>query len=146
MVLSIVIANFMVAKELIDQGSSIDILYWKTFQRLEISPATIQPHYRPLLGFAGERVETRGYVEKCYIKRLGERSTSYSKPREVRYLTWLANVVMVRKANGKWRMCMDYTNLNKVCPKDVYPLPSISKLVDGASSFQLLSFLDAYSG
>ena len=48
---------------------------------------------------------------------------------------------MVKKANGKWRMCTDYTHLNKA-----YPLPSIDKLVDGASGFNFLSFLDAYSG
>ena len=45
--------------------------------------------------------------------------------REVYYLDWLANVVMVKKANGKWRMCVDFTDLNKVCPKDSYPLPRI---------------------
>nr|KYP62111.1 Transposon Ty3-I Gag-Pol polyprotein [Cajanus cajan] len=42
-------------------------------------------------------------------------------------------------------MCIDYTDLNKVCPKDAYPLPSIDRLVDGASGHALLSFLDAYS-
>jgi len=62
------------------------------------------------------------------------------------YTTWLANVVMVKKANGKWRMCVDYTNLNKVCSKDSYPLPTIDQLVDGAADHQILSFLDAYSG
>ena len=65
--------------------------------------------------------------------------------REVRYSTWLSNVVMVKKANDKWRMCTDYTNLSKACPKDAYPLPSIDRLVDDASWFQVLSFLDAYS-
>nr|KYP55571.1 Transposon Ty3-I Gag-Pol polyprotein [Cajanus cajan] len=66
--------------------------------------------------------------------------------REVRYTTWLANVVLVKKNSGKWRMCVDYTDLNKACPKDSYPLPSIDRLVDGASGHALLSFLDAYSG
>ena len=42
--------------------------------------------------------------------------------REVYYLDWLANVVLVKKANGKWRMCVDFTNLNKACPKDSFPL------------------------
>ena len=42
---------------------------------------------------------------------------------EVYYPDWLANVVMVKKANGKWRMCVDFTNLNRACPKDSYPLP-----------------------
>ncbi|XP_020240077.1 uncharacterized protein LOC109818937 [Cajanus cajan] len=66
--------------------------------------------------------------------------------REVRYSTWLANVVMVKKSNGKWRMCTDYTDLNKACPKDAYPLPHIDALVDGAAGHFRLSFLDAYSG
>lgn len=65
---------------------------------------------------------------------------------EIRYSTWLPNVVMVKNANGKRCMYIDYTNLNKVFPKDAYPLPSINKLVDGTFGFQLLSFLDAYSG
>nr|KYP75627.1 Retrovirus-related Pol polyprotein from transposon 297 [Cajanus cajan] len=65
--------------------------------------------------------------------------------REVRYTTWLANVVLVKKNSGKWRMCVDYTDLNKACPKDSYPLPSIDRLVDGASGHALLIFLDAYS-
>nr|KYP59183.1 Transposon Ty3-I Gag-Pol polyprotein [Cajanus cajan] len=66
--------------------------------------------------------------------------------REIQYPTWLANVVMVHKSNGKWRMCTDFTNLNKACPKDSYPLPNIDCLVDGASGYELLSFMDAYSG
>ena len=53
---------------------------------------------------------------------------------------------MHNHANGKRCMYIDYTNLNKVFPKDAYPLPSINKLVDGTFGFQLLSFLDAYSG
>ena len=53
---------------------------------------------------------------------------------------------MVKKANDKWQMYTNYTNLSRVCPKDAYPLPSIDRLVDGASGFQVLSFLDACSG
>ena len=45
--------------------------------------------------------------------------------REVYYLDWLANVVLVKKANGKWRMCVDFTDLNKTCPKDSFPLPRV---------------------
>ena len=61
------------------------------------------------------------------------------------YPDWLANVVMVKKANGKWRMCVDFTNLNKACPKDSYPLPRIDILVDSTVRHQLLSFMDAFS-
>ena len=53
---------------------------------------------------------------------------------------------MVKKANEKWRMCVDFTNLNKVCPKDIYPLPRIDTLVDSTARNQLLSFIDSFSG
>ena len=64
--------------------------------------------------------------------------------REVYYLDWLANVVMVKKANGNWRMCVDYIDLNKACLKDSYPLPRIDQLVDSTAGHQLLSFMDAF--
>ena len=66
--------------------------------------------------------------------------------REVYYPDWLANVVMVKKANDKWRMCVDFTDLNKACPKDSYPLPRIDQLVDSTAGHKLLSFMDAFSG
>ena len=66
--------------------------------------------------------------------------------REIQYPEWLANVVLVKKVNAKWRMCVDFTDLNKACPKDSYPLPSIDALVDSASGCKVLSFLDAFSG
>jgi hypothetical protein len=65
---------------------------------------------------------------------------------EVYHPVWLANPVVVPKANGKLRMRIDYTNLNKACPKDPYPLPRIDQIVDSTSGCDLLSFIDAYSG
>jgi hypothetical protein len=65
---------------------------------------------------------------------------------EVHHPVWLANPVIVPKVNGKLRMCIDYTSLNKACPKDPYPLPRIDQIVDSTSRCDLLSFLDAYSG
>ncbi|XP_021724556.1 uncharacterized protein LOC110691890 [Chenopodium quinoa] len=61
------------------------------------------------------------------------------------YPKWLANVVMVKKANGQWKMCVDFTDLNKACPKDCYPLPQIDQLVDSISGHALLSIMDAFS-
>ena len=62
------------------------------------------------------------------------------------YPSWLANPVLVKNRNGKWRTCIDFTNLNKACPKDSFPLPRIDQLVDATSRNQLLSFMDSYSG
>ena len=66
--------------------------------------------------------------------------------REVRYPEWLANVVVVPKKGGKWRVCVDYTDLNDACPKDNFPLPRIDQIVDASSGHGMLSFLDSFSG
>ena len=66
--------------------------------------------------------------------------------REVYYPDWLDNVVMVKKANEKWRMCVDFTDINRACPKDSYLLPRIEVLVDSTVRHWLLSFMDTFSG
>ena len=66
--------------------------------------------------------------------------------REVYYPRWLANIVMVKKSNGKWRMCVDFTDLNNACPEDSFPLPRIDQLVDSITSHELLTFMDAFLG
>jgi hypothetical protein len=66
--------------------------------------------------------------------------------KEVFHPEWLANPVLVKKKGGKWRMCVDYTGLNKACPKVPYPLPRINQIVDSTAGCETLSFLDAYSG
>src|SRR3954469_6104492 len=65
---------------------------------------------------------------------------------EVFHPEWLANLVLVLKKNKTWRMCMDYTSLNKACPKDPFSLLRIDQVIDFTASCDLLSFLDAYSG
>jgi hypothetical protein len=77
-------------------------------------------------------VELRKLLEAEFIK-------------EVFHPTWLANPVLVKKKNGKWRMCVDYTSLHKACPKVPFPLPRIDQIVDSTAGCELLCFLDAYS-
>jgi hypothetical protein len=66
--------------------------------------------------------------------------------RPVDYLSWLANPVLVEKPDGPWCMCIDYTSLNKACPKDEYPVSRICQIMDSMTTSGLLSFLDVYSG
>jgi hypothetical protein len=67
--------------------------------------------------------------------------------REVFHPDWLANPVLVRKKNSnEWRMCVDYTDLNKHCPKDPFGLPRIDQVIDSTAGCDLLCFLDYYSG
>ena len=65
--------------------------------------------------------------------------------REVKYPEWLANVVVVLKKWGKWRVCVDYIDLNEACPKNSFPLPCIDQIVDAATRHGILSCLDAFS-
>ncbi|GAA0185302.1 hypothetical protein LIER_32590 [Lithospermum erythrorhizon] len=66
--------------------------------------------------------------------------------RELKFLAWVMNVVLVKKPNNQWRMCIDFTNLNKECPKDFYPLPCLGRLVDGSAGHEVFDFMDASRG
>jgi hypothetical protein len=84
--------------------------------------------------------------EKC--KAISEeilRLLSAGFIRKVFHPEWLANPVLVKKKNKKWRMCVDYTSLNKACPKDPFPLPRIDQVVDSTVGCETFCFLDAYS-
>ena len=64
----------------------------------------------------------------------------------IEYPSWLANIVPVPKANGKVRMCVDYRDLNRACPKDDFPLPNIDLIVDNTANHALKSFVDGFAG
>ena len=66
--------------------------------------------------------------------------------REVEYPDRLANIVLVKKANNKWRLCIDFIAINRACPKDSFPLPRIEMIVDATACHELLSFMDIFSG
>jgi hypothetical protein len=107
------------------------------FHVLNVDP-DMKPVKQKRRKFAPERVEAITVkVEKLLKAQFIE---------EVYYLDWLANVVLVKKSNGKWKMCVDFTDLNKACPKDSFPLPRIDALVDSTSGYESLSFMDAFSG
>jgi hypothetical protein len=66
--------------------------------------------------------------------------------KEVHHPEWLANPVLVKKKSEKWWMCVDYTSLNKACPKVPFTLPHIDQIINSTAGCETLSFLDAYSG
>lgn len=59
------------------------------------------------------------------------------------YPRWVANIILIKKPNKKWRVCVDYTNLNKTYPKDSFPIPRINQSVDATIGYELLTFIDA---
>ncbi|KAL0345043.1 UNVERIFIED_CONTAM: Transposon Ty3-I Gag-Pol polyprotein [Sesamum radiatum] len=102
----------------------------------------VNPSMRPVK----QKKRTFGNERSRAIKEEVGKLLKINYIRPVQYPEWLANVVLVPKANGKWRMCVDFTDLNKACPKDSYPLPRIDALIDSTSGCELMSFLDAFQG
>ena len=103
---------------------------------------SIDPAYPPVrkkwMTFAPERNE----IINAEVDRLLEAQ----HVKEVHYPAWLANTVVVPKKWDKWRVYVDYTDLNKAFPKDSFPIPKINQLVDSTACNDLLSFMDTYSG
>jgi hypothetical protein len=104
---------------------------------LGIDPS-VRPKKQRLRKMSDEKTE----AAKAEVHRLLEANFI----EQVTYPTWLANVVMVQKKSGKWRMCIDFTSLNKACPKDNFPLPRIDKIVDSAAGCEVMSLLDCFYG
>jgi hypothetical protein len=78
---------------------------------------------------------------KAEVKRL----LNSGAIREVPYLAWLANTIMVKNSNAQWRMCIDFRDLNKASSKDEFPIPIFDSLLDAAATPELMSLLDCYS-
>ena len=124
-----------------------DVFAWKQEDMGGIDPAIItrklnvSPSFKPVKqkrrSFAPERQRA---INEEVGKLLRARAI-----REVEYPEWLANVVLVKKANGKWRLCIDFTNVNRACTKDSFPLPWIDLIVDATADHELLSFMDSFS-
>jgi hypothetical protein len=80
-------------------------------------------------------------IAKAEVQRLMDAGFIH----EVQYASWLANVVMVKKKNGIWRVCTYFTDLNKCCLKDDFPLMRIDKVVDLAAGCETMALLDYFS-
>ena len=102
----------------------------------------VNPEHKPIIQ------KRQRFNPECYtaISKEVEKLLTAKFIREVHYPEWLATVVMIKKLTEKWRICIDYTDLNKACPKDSFLIPRIDQLVDGTAGHELLSFMDAYSG
>jgi len=126
----------------------LDAFAWFTSDMAGINPyflchlLTMDSQLRPVRQRRRKINEERRQVIKEETKKL----LIADQIREIQYHEWLANVVLMKKANGKWRMCVDFTDLNKACLKDSYPLPGIDALMDNDSGCRMLNFLDVFLG
>ena len=127
---------------------NIEVFAWKTKDMEGIDPAVIthrlniSPFFKPVKQKRKSFSPERQKVLNEEVNKLLQAKAI----REVEYPDWLANVVLIKKANGKWLLYINFTNVNRVCPKDSFPLPRIDLIVDATASHELLSFMDAFSG
>nr|GEV52943.1 reverse transcriptase domain-containing protein [Tanacetum cinerariifolium] len=98
--------------------------------------------YNGIIGRPGGQAPERTKAIQAEVEKLVEAGIM----REVFYHDWLSNPVMVKKHDGSWRMCVDFTDLNKACPQDCYPLPEIDWKVESLCGYPFKCFLDAYKG
>ncbi|XP_031256679.1 uncharacterized protein LOC116114684 [Pistacia vera] len=127
---------------------NLDVFAWVHTDMVRISPEVmchmlnLDPQAQPIRQKRRAIDAERSQALKDEVEKLLE----INFIREVKYLDWLANPVLVKKSNDKWQTCVDFTNLNKACLKDNFLLPWIDKLVDVTAGNALLCFMDAYSG
>jgi hypothetical protein len=125
-----------------------DVFAWSALDLVGVSRTVIEhslgidPSVRPKKQQLRKMSDEKTEAAKAEVHRLLE--ANFIEP--VAYPTWLSNIVMVQKKSGKWRMCIDFTSLNKACPKDNFPLPRIDKIVDSAAGCEVMSLLDCFSG
>jgi hypothetical protein len=128
--------------------ANCDVFAWKPTDMSRISREFVEHslNIQPTARSVTQRLR-RFDEEKC--KAIGEevaRLMAVGFTREMHHPMSAANPVLVKKRNVSWRMCVDYTRLDKACPKDRFPLPRIDRVMESTVGCELLSFLDAYSG
>jgi hypothetical protein len=125
-----------------------DVFAWSALDLVGVSRTVIEhsmgidPSVRPKKQQLCKMSNEKTKAAKVEVHRLLE--ANFIEP--VAYPTWLTNVVMVQKKSSKWRMCIDFTSLNKAYPKDNFLLPRIDKIIDSAAGCEVMSVLDCFSG
>ena len=125
---------------------NIDVFTWSPYEVLVVDSEfivhklNVKPLYRPKKQkprrLAKEHVDAVGQE----VKRLKETRAI----REIFFPKWLANIVVVKKKNDKWRVCVNFTDLNRACLKDSFPMLKTDQLVDATYGHPRMGFLDAF--
>ena len=127
---------------------NVDVFTWSPYEVPGVDPEFIIHRLNVDSSFPPKKQKPRRLVRehieaiKSEVQKLKEAGVII----EIYFPKWLANTVVVRKNNGKWRVCVDFMDLNRVCPKDLFPMPKIDQLVDSTYGHPKISFLDAFQG
>ena len=127
---------------------NIDVFFWNAYEALGVDPEFICHHLK-VNSLITPRKQSPQCPSKEHTEAVREEETKLKQARaikEVFYPKWLVNTVVVKKKSGKWQICVDFTDLNKACPKDPFPMPKIDQLVDATVGHPRMSFLDTFQG
>ena len=127
---------------------NIEVFAWKQEDMGGINPAIITHKLNISPSFKPVKQKRRSFTPEKQ-KAINEEVNKLLQAkaiREVEYPDWSANVVLVKKANNKWRLCIEFTDVNQAYPQDSFPLPRIDLIVDVTTGHKLLRFMDAFSG
>ena len=127
--------------------SNVDVFAWTHADMPGISPvhASHKPNVAPSTKPVRQKVRRFHPDLHLVIQTEVDNLLHNGFIRTVKYPKWLANVVVVPKKGNKWRVCVDYTDLNEACLKDSFPLLRIDQIMDASARHDMLSFLDAFS-
>ncbi|KAL0448709.1 UNVERIFIED_CONTAM: hypothetical protein Slati_1427300 [Sesamum latifolium] len=125
-----------------------DIFTWAPQDLEGIDPKVITHHLNidPGIKLVKQKKRHFGPEKDKVIQAEVDKLMATGHIEEIQFPEWLSNAVLVNKPGEKWRMCIDFRDLHKACPKDFYPLPRIDQLVDSTSGCKLLSMMDASQG
>ena len=127
---------------------NVDVFAWSTYEAPRVDPSFICHHLNVNPSIT-PRKQPPQRSSKEYSDAVKDEVTRLKQAgaiKEVFYPEWLANTVVVKKKSGKWRICVDFIDLNKTCPKDPFPMPRINQVVDAIVGHLRMSFLDAFQG
>ena len=127
---------------------NMDVFAWTLYEvpavdlEFIVHTLNVDPSFPPKKQKLRRAVKEHVEVVKSEVQRLKEARVI----REIFFPEWLANTVVVKKKNGKWRVCVDFTDLNRACPKDPFLMLKIDQLIDATYEHPRMSFLDAFQG
>ena len=126
----------------------MDVFAWNAYEATGVDPSFICHHLNVNPSVTSKKQPPRR-SSKEHSDAVKNEVTKFKQAgaiKEVFYPEWLANIVVVKKKSGKWQVCVDFTDLNKTCLKDSFPMPRIDQLVDTTVGHPRMSFLDAFQG
>ena len=128
--------------------ANLDVFAWNTYDVLGLDPGlachrlNVNPEAMPRKQPLRRSSKYHAEAVRTKVNKLKQAEAF----KEIFYPKWLANTIVVKKKNGKWRVCVDFIDPNKACPKDPFPIPRIDQLVDATVGHPQMSFLDAFQG